>query len=1651
MRTGRQTGRLRGMTKANADELEKRSLLASGGGNATASGVAFQASLGAWFASHLLSERRLNTHLGAGHVLSLRFETEAPVDDILVKTTTGRVFVEAKSTVTLSTAPNGALARVARQFVRQWLACSAGDGEHGWNRPLSSRTDRLLLAVGPKAPSTVSIDLADGLSTVQTVGHVRLSAKKAKAVSKFQCLLGNAWESVVGRVPSEADIDSISNLVTILKFDFGGAHRGTAEEMLKQVLDSGSQASAAFAVVEQHCQELMAVRSGCDMIALQGAVIAKGIALTAPPEFQSDKACLKNYSEQVGKQLSVHESTEVLGEYFRVERACTDAVVDAAREGSLLLVGEPGTGKSGVINASAARLREEGRDVLELAVDRLPVSSIEGLMNALGLQHPVREVLTNWPGSEPGILFIDALDATRGGTNEAVFRTLIEEVLSIESRQWHVIASIRTFDLRMGAQFKELFYGGPICPEFADQAFSDVTHVHVPAWTASELEQLLDDVHPLSDAIDSGGARLRELAHVPFNTRLICDLINAGLEPTAFSGIESQVQLLNLYWNRRVEKHGTKAEVCLRTAISEMIGSRALQARKLDVAKADGLALDALLHENVLVLVRDEQFVTFRHHILFDYAASRVYLRPDDPKHAPRLLEQGTGLGLMLAPALSYSLLRLWNDRAQNRLSFWSAVTRFCGDSKCDPVARSVAARAAAELPSAVEDANGLVRALMGAAGPPEVDGKMALGHVVGALTVGLEDQQPVVLAPWCRVAERASEHVHEWAWPLRALLYALFERADSEQDRNRIGRAARRLLSYCLETLEVSPQLTSAAIGFVAVTYSSDSDESRALLQKLFEPERFSEHGDQEVPRLVDRLKDIYGTDPEFVEEIYGRAFGGSIEDVSSTPIGQSQILSMVSTRRQDYESSWWQLNRFYPRFLRSNPSHAVRALVSAMSGYVDRVHPIDREARTWSVSSSEGVFHLREDRSCIWAWDTEEEQSDSALAMIKEFVKHLETAEVNVARQMIREIARVNELAVLWARTFMAASKRAMEIGDLLWSFATQEGFLECLDTQKDGIDFIVARYPFESKESREAFESRAIAFEFAQTKDAETRRREVLSILFSSVGEVSLVTQSARELVSENNGTKGHSERNTRPFRIVSGSGSGEKYWWLRDQGVDVEDDSVARILEKTEQVQETVQKQEDDADATQGIAGAFTLVSELFYLVTENTENLPESVEQYGLGIAAQGTAKLCSYPIVKLQENQAILQSLIDLVIRLARIPTSEWSAEDEAEFETSSSWGSPDAAVDTAEATMQLCRVDGQTVKMLLPIVEMFLVFRNPAARMQIAMRLMVFWNTAHEFMWELADRIVRTESNRGVLLFFANHFLSRARRFDAPRVEGLVFVLHARASEREEEASNLVRGEVGSLTALLSNYDGRVDSIQALKKWVDDVHTFEHEVRRAIGVTRNALVLKYQKESLQYKEVTQRAQDFVRFAVAAMCDGIEDTAGREKEIIRLPTGSNASVLYFKILDEICREIYFASGAFRSNERNEPALKTNEAKREFLSDMKATLSRIADVGAAPTIHHLIELLEFLLPGNPAEVFDLVACALLEGGRKSQYQFESLGAERVVKIVGVCLADHREIFDEDERRQTLVKCLDTFMEVGWPAARRLVYRLPELLQ
>jgi hypothetical protein len=72
--------------------------------------------------------------------------------------------------------------------------------------------------------------------------------------------------------------------------------------------------------------------------------------------------------------------------------------------------------------------------------------------------------------------------------------------------------------------------------------------------------------------------------------------------------------------------------------------------------------------------------------------------------------------------------------------------------------------------------------------------------------------------------------------------------------------------------------------------------------------------------------------------------------------------------------------------------------------------------------------------------------------------------------------------------------------------------------------------------------------------------------------------------------------------------------------------------------------------------------------------------------------------------------------------------------------------------------------------------------------------------------------------------------------------------------------------------------------------------------------------------------------------------------------------------------------------------------------------------------------------------------------VVRAGKAGGYQYESLAADLIVRLIERYLAEYRFVLRANpECRRVLLEILDTFVEAGWPSARRLTYRMEEIFR
>lgn len=1608
--------------------------LTRGGGAATSAGVYFQQRLGALFAGWLLADLRIDSsfNLGDAKPKWLRFETEAPVDDVLVATTNdGFVAIQAKTTVSSSTDVASPFGKTIEQFVRHWLVCRDGDGSLEWNRPLDWTKDRLVLATGPESPAAIRTHLPAALALVRGPGQPLFSKNQQNAFDDFRGCVQAIWPRLTSEPFDDRILRQLAQLISIFTFD---------PAAFAKMLNYGSEIVEGDAIdtlqtaLSDFCEELMVRRGGADLPALRQALMTRNVPLKAAPRFSADIAALRRHSSEVSKALSRYESIESGGEMIGITRDCQVDVERAAMDGSLLIVGEPGAGKSGVLNALATKLKGDKYDVVVLAVDRYSVESLEGLSKELRLDHGLIETLEAWDGQEPAFLIIDALDATRGGKGEGVFRSLIETLVQKNAR-WRVIASIRTFDLQMGQQLRALFKGSPPNASLSERAFAAVRHINIPLWSSSEFERLRQLAPALGDFLKQTSDHVRDLATVPFNTRLLAELIADGVVSNDVAGVVSQTGLLNLYWDHRVQTHGLGAESCLRSIVDVMVASRSLRAGRLEVASPDPDTLQRLMRDGVLISVEGDRWIQFRHHLLFDYTASRLFIDPYEIAAGRSPFSGERGLGLMLSPAMAFALHELWSQEL-DRDRFWQAVITLLGDDTQDTIIRSIASRVASELPELGDD----ITRIAAACAEGDKKALRALSHVVGALAVRAEDGISIAVPAWAAAVAILAKSADVTEWPLRVLIYLLISRPASQDDRAKVGSGSRALLRYGLGVRE-NNNVSVLAIGAVADTYATDPHGSSALLSEVLAPERLARFASSEAPAVARKINAIALSDPEFAAQIYRIVYSCEIAEDQETDLFRSQILALRSSSRQDFEMARYSLGEHFPEFLVQSPSWAVKALVSAVGGYVDREHPGYKNYPAHPVEVAGKSYVLREDHSYIWAHDPEASYGSDGETLVASFLRHLREAPEAEALVLAEEVMKTGALGIFWSRLFMAAASRHDALTQLLWPFAILEPFLVSPDTRKDAIDLVRSGLDGRTDLERVAFEEAALHFSFAEFAYPEPARADFLERLFQSIGVERLLTTVAKEIANRlSDDIETTSDGNARIFRVSTSWETPRRYHWL--DGFEETKPDDAALADATDDVKRLFDFDKEDRRRSEPPAANLLEALITFDTIIAGLPSAHAGLREHAEAVLAECLSKLVDGGFAPQAGDEQATREMLRMLQKASACKSPTVDAETEARFEDSNGWGSPAGRLEAAEAALDWLQHRPDLYETLLHLADGFIVDPHPAVRLQTVLRLPQLLPLNPDAFWERIGHVARTEENLGVLDFVASNVLGHLISHDSGKVEVLVTAILGRFDEPSERAER-VREHIAPLLAILWVTYQRSESKAIIDRWLLRPHCLRAS-GKVLATLRGALVHGLQGEVVGAADIRQRARGIFMQSVQAA----KGVLGPYLDSIDLESVDSQRLKdSAELLDIASREIFFS---IRSRRDDTIAL-SDDQRSAFFSEIEPILVVIGSAGTPHTIYYLLQLLEAFISTDPVRVFDVAAIAILQGGRRTGYQNESMGADLMVRMVGQFLADHKEIFEDDDRRVALIKCLELFMDAGWPAARRLLFRLPDLFQ
>lgn len=1290
-----------------------------------------------------------------------------------------------------------------------------------------------------------------------------------------------------------------------------------------------------------------------------------------------------------------------------------------------------------------------------LSVDRFPgVAIAANLQSELGLAHPLTEVLAAAPGVKRKLIIIDALDAARGGSAEGVFAQLIE-VLRASAPDWTVVASIRTFDLRNGRRFRDAMPGTPPDSAYAEAGLGNVRHFQVPRLADDDLRAASVAVADLGALLAAAPVKLRDLLRNVFNLSLAAQLLADGASPDSIRTVTTQSDLIDAYEDRRLV--GTRARQAAAATVGAMVARRRLAVRKVVVGHD---YLDAVIQTGVLAESGD--LVSFAHHVLFDHVAGRFFLEWDDPERLIPQLGGDSSIALMLAPGLRFAIERLWREDVEGKAQVWRLIADIYADPEVDPVLANVALRTAIERVATSADIAGIVELI--AVRPKDEALAMMLSRLARFVGLAVDAAGSIgadeALA-WAMVADAAmAAGSLGLSDATRFLLHTLFDKGDIAEPAllEVFGRGARALLAFAWGADPPMQQTATSAIRFVGKSFASDPVASRTLLDRILRDPHFSAHADKEATWLSEQIVPIARADADFAIEIYRVLYSRDITDNSTSFFGgqASRIMPLSSNRSQDYRHCRYDLGRQVSRLLELSVSLGARAIVEASLGDTDRAMHLGDDRKRVLVPGHAPFDLLGRDRE-YQAWDDTEgrrgTQPDDVLAQL---VAHLRSCSLAAFAETVHAAATEYAGPAVWTRILGVGAERVGEVADILWLFARNITTLAHRDIVRDAVRFLASVYPSRSIEDRAAFEVDALRPDLF-TDEAEQRWwRLTLSRFLSLVDVDAIATDPMRALREELVATD--ELAGNPPTQLIL------EHWvpsrgvtrsLLAGDGVNVEEGVDAQMLSRSEALYEKVNSTPSGSSGMT-LAELWAEASTTIAFYDAHADTLHEKVEAPVWGHVSNAVERIAgAKAYAPGVDGMPPIKELLAVLRRLwgSRFPEAKEKGDD-----SSLSYGNWAVRVYAADAYVSLADRFGGDHSEIVDMFDSILADPAPQVRLQAAQSLQVLSRIARGKMWALAERVARDEPHIGVLSAFLHYVIPRFTWHDVEECKAIIEIVRARreAVERDDKPDgNKVAEQLGGLTAQLWCWQEEAIALQWLKAGAGDPAAHREFFTSFLSVLRGAFFARYSSGKERDAGLADRAQQAAMVILeacsaaaaashAAVTGGTVEGAERDAAIATY----QATEL---VIRHLMNQLYFGSGAHADNRETAIGLMSADTLRQFLVDYRPMLALLAASHEPSTHHHLVELYEFLIPGDPSGVFDALHALLTGPAAREGYHHEGLAAPVIVRMITRYIADHRSIFEDNKRRAALVEILRLFSDAGWSDALKLLYELPDLLR
>ncbi len=1354
---------------------------------------------------------------------------------------------------------------------------------------------------------------------------------------------------------------------------------------------------------------------------------------------------------------------------FKITREkLLNELLNFASGGNGVIVGGPGVGKSYLLKELHHSLDSAGRPHLLLPIDKLGGDIPEMLRQVFSDEGALTKKLKSVPtSSQKSILMFDAFDAARDEQTHNCFFNLIRHAIRDLSESWNVVVTVRTYDAMKSQELLDVF-GNLDNTKYQNKEVL-CRNFEIPPLEPVEIQQAFDQIQSLEDIYNLGSKEFKCLLAIPFNLWLLKKILKSSQIETDFRQIYSEVQLLDMFWKRRIEgaSDGEHRQFLLTKVARLMVEDLSLSVRREDIYEHLGLDIPVrlsawhnLLSDGTLEVQSTGQRIAFSHNILFDYAISASLIE-DNPQKFNNLVFQEKSRSLFLLPSLTYFFTRLWYNTPK---TFWSIFWHVFQSEQSEHLRLVVRLIPTRTIVSESRQIGQLTPYLDQLERREEI-ANSALMWLMQSLRA-LEIQRDPL---WSVFFARISAYLHsDFAWDLAILASKILDRVQKTETSTiaACGKVGRRLLKWTWKEGQVGENdwyhrlASSWAVPLVAKTYGTNPKESRDLLEEVIELTQEDNLKLDLLTRLAEHVDKIWDEDPEFVVSTYITVFADQVLCDEITNLIGGRILALTSTPRQDYSMCYYWLAQHVPNFLRAEPIAATRAVIQSLNFYIirtqilsygqeavdlqDRIEPFEFRGRT---------AHFLRDNSYTWdkrvIRDEPIKMADALFEYISELVKSEDSPELfDSLLDVFRDEVWVS---FFWKRLLNTGVLFPEVFAPHLFELCTAKPILMSRDAQYELGEFLQVATSVFAPEQRRLMEQTIL-----DLLGKVGENKEFLEYLtnqhLAQIPPTLLVTHEAKKIRSEME--RENSVPENRP-PVSYGPVTWGRYTdeeWLQEQGVDVttsENKELQRLFEPLDEFRSNWMNDSPTEEATESI---LPLLQEAYVITKGDTEADKEVIDRLWYKLTA------CTAILGRVAGNYG--SHLFDFCRKVlldgATHELPQPNSEQDSQFDSSAY--SPFPRHEAASGLLRLTGRQSDPDSEILDAIEALANDPVPSVRMVAVMELLAVYVRMPERFWKIIEDRTTHETNYAVLEWLCvtlTQVVGRGKDEEDKTIRAMDKMFKHSLAHREKVTLPDQLIEL-SMQLTISRENSWV------RNTINDIllkhpTQYTHSLNHAVFWVMNEYVAPTKLATPNGLKTAKRAIAWLGEVITAASGeieqlGAESKAGGERRCI------NGFRDVYKLIDEVIMRLYLlvATSGNLSEERVGDI--SFELHCGFYDEVQPLMKQVIDLAldeengvmSARTAYYFMRLLTTFRRCHTKEVLHF-AVGVARLSERFGYGLDSLAVDDAVKFVETVLADYRREVREEQALQDLLELLTILAKAGSSDALKLVLRLDEVFR